>query len=158
MFKVGLGQDSHSFESDYKKELVLGGIIIPNHPGFKANSDGDVILHAITNAISSITGKRILGSVADELCQAGISDSSHYLKLALADLSEFKIEHLAISVEGASPKLSPYIDEIRINLAKLLSIKPDQLGITATTGENLTKFGLGLGLQALAILSVSKIT
>jgi 2-C-methyl-D-erythritol 2,4-cyclodiphosphate synthase len=80
MTKTGLGQDSHAFDAK-SKPLILGGIIF-NHPqGLKGNSDADVILHSITNAISSITGVNILGTKADELCQQGITDSAQYLKL-----------------------------------------------------------------------------
>jgi 2-C-methyl-D-erythritol 2,4-cyclodiphosphate synthase len=58
-----------------------------------------VILHSITNALSSVTGQNIIGTKADELCQQGITDSTEYLKLALNDLGSWQIEHIAIAVE-----------------------------------------------------------
>ena len=80
--KVALGQDSHKI--DYKntnKKLILAGIEFEEKMSVVANSDGDVVLHAITNAISGITGKNILGEIADDMCKnKGITDSVEYLK------------------------------------------------------------------------------
>lgn len=69
MVKVSIGQDSHRFDYKSKKKLVLGGVIFEDNIPLEANSDGDVILHAITNAISGITCKNILGEVADKMCK-----------------------------------------------------------------------------------------
>jgi len=68
--KASIGQDSHKFEVDnVDKPLILGGVIFEGEPGMSANSDGDVVLHAITNAISGITCKNVLGEVADKMCK-----------------------------------------------------------------------------------------
>ena len=108
--KTGIGQDSHAFEETKGKPLILAGIKL-NHPiGLKGNSDADVVLHSITNAISSITGSNILGSAADQLCQEGVTDSSEYLKLALSNLGDWEISHIAIAIECLNPKISPQID------------------------------------------------
>ncbi len=154
--KVGLGQDSHAFESNIEKPLILGGVIFEHPKGLKGNSDADVVLHSLTNAISSITGKNILGSIADELCKDGIKDSSEYLKLALEGLNDYTINHIAISIECLTPKISPYIESIKNNIAKLANILPTDIGITATSGESLTDFGKGKGIQVLTIITVSK--
>jgi len=151
-FKTGLGQDSHAFE-DNNKPLLLAGIDFDFNQGLRANSDGDVLLHALTNAISSITGVNILGTKADELCQQGVTDSSEYLKLALINLHNFDIQHVAISIECLMPKITPKINEMKANLAKLLNISTADIGITATTGEGLTSFGRGEGIQVLCIVS-----
>lgn len=70
--KVAIGQDSHRFDlkNDTGKKLILGGVVFENETPFEANSDGDVILHALTNAISGITCKNILGEVADKMCKS----------------------------------------------------------------------------------------
>jgi len=154
--KTGIGQDSHAFEQTPGKPLILAGIKL-NHPvGLKGNSDADVVLHSITNAISSITGRNILGSVADQLCQEGLTDSSEYLKLALGDLEGWKIKHIAIAIECLNPKISPQIDSMKKNIAKLCHIDETNIGITATTGEGLTAFGKGEGIQAITIITVNK--
>jgi len=69
--KVSIGQDSHRFDFDNtnNKQLVLGGTTFDEEYCFEANSDGDVVLHALTNAISGITCKNILGEVADKMCK-----------------------------------------------------------------------------------------
>ena len=59
--KAAIGQDSHRFEESLGKPLILGGVVFPGEPGLLANSDGDVVLHAINNAVSGITGLNILG-------------------------------------------------------------------------------------------------
>ena len=82
-----IGQDSHRF-TDEDKPLILGGVVFEGCRGMLANSDGDVVLHALTNAVSGLTARNILGAPADELCKKGVTDSTEYLKLALADLKE----------------------------------------------------------------------
>ena len=154
-FKTGLGQDSHAFE-DNNNPLLLAGIDFNFNQGLRANSDGDVLLHALTNAISSITGVNILGTKADGLCQQGVTNSSEYLKLALVNLHNWDIQHVAISIECLMPKISPKINEMKANLAKLLNISTADIGITATTGEGLTSFGRGEGIQVLCIVSVTQ--
>ena len=154
--KTGIGQDSHAFEETPGKHLILAGIKL-NHPiGLKGNSDADVVLHSITNAISSITGINILGSVSDQLCQEGVTDSSNYLKLALDDLGDWKISHIAISIECLKPRISPQIDSMKKSIARLCLINKTDVGITATTGEGLTAFGKGEGIQVITIVTVNK--
>jgi len=154
--KTGIGQDSHAFEEAPGKPLILAGIRLDHPIGLKGNSDADVVLHSITNAISSITGSNILGSVADQLCQEGVTDSSNYLKLALDDLGDWKISHIAIVIECLKPKISPQIDSMKKSIAKLCHINKTDVGITATTGEGLTAFGKGEGIQAITIVTVNK--
>ena len=89
-FRSGLGQDSHRFlGSDQSKPLILGGILFDDEIGLSADSDGDVVLHSICNAITSITHIPILGKIARELLEKdGITDSAVYLVKALESLKE----------------------------------------------------------------------
>jgi len=103
-----------------------------------------------------ITGSNILGSVADQLCQDGVTDSSNFLKLALDDLGDWKISHIAITIECLKPKISPQIESMKKSIAKLCHINKTDVGITATTGEGLTAFGKGEGIQAITIVTVNK--
>ena len=151
--KAAIGQDSHRFEESPGKPLILGGVVFPGEPGLLANSDGDVVLHAITNAISGITCRNILGAVADEMCRSGITNSAEYLREALKSL-EGRISHLSVSIECMHPKISPMIPSMRESIAGLLDIQPQQVGITATSGEGLTDCGRGLGISVLCILTV----
>lgn len=133
---------------------MLGGLVFEDVPGFRANSDGDVIFHTICNAISSVTGEIILGKRADELLEKeGITDSSVYLQEALKTLGSQKIVHVALTIEASRPKLLKRIPELKQNIAREMNLDPSQVGITATTGEGLTDFGCGLGLQCFCILT-----
>ena len=151
-----IGQDSHRF-GEGEKPLILGGVFIENERGLEANSDGDVLLHALTNAVSGVTGRNILGPAADALCRAGVTDSRAYLAEALKDLDAMggRILHVSFSVEAKRPKLLPHIPAIKESVAALLGIAPSHVGLTATTGEGLTAFGRGEGIQVFCILSAS---
>jgi len=151
-----IGQDSHRFESnDSSKPLVLGGVTIPNCVGLEGNSDADVILHAVTNAVSGISGQNILGKISDDLCRNGQTDSRVYLEKAVETLKagEWKLTHVSISIEAKRPHLADHIPAIKKSIASILSLQENDIGLTATTGEGLTAFGRGEGIQALVIVS-----
>lgn len=156
MIKTSIGQDSHAFEeSGSSKPLILGGVTFPGYPGMKANSDGDVVLHAVTNCISGISGVNVLGKIADDMCKSGIIDSKEYLKEAIKYLPEgCKINNISMTIEALRPKFAPHIDVMKESIASLLGITPSDVGITATTGEGLTAFGQGLGIMVFAVLTV----
>lgn len=158
-FRTGIGQDSHRFlPPDIAKPCVIGGLVFEDAPGFKANSDGDIIYHAICNAISSLTGEIILGKRADELYEKeGITDSQVYLNEALKTLGSQKIVHVAITLEGSRPRILHRIPELRKNIALALKIQPHQVGVTATSGEGLTDFGCGDGMQCFCIVTTSEL-
>jgi len=153
-----IGQDSHRFEPEgSQKPLILGGVTIPNATGLTGNSDADVLLHAITNAISGLSGTNILGKISDDLClNQGITDSRIYLEKALETLDGWTLTHISISIEAKRPHLSAHIPEIKRSIAALLSLSEKSVGLTATTGEGLTDFGRGDGMQALVIVSATK--
>ena len=153
-----IGQDSHRFGDPCGDcSIMLGGVSIPSDRPVIANSDGDVILHAVTHAISGYTGRIVLGGIADKLClEDGIKDSSVFLKKAVEDIQGAKIIHCSVSVECLVPKLKPHLDRIRSKIAELLDLPVSSVGLTATTGEGLTSFGKGEGIQAFVILSFRK--
>lgn len=149
-----LGQDSHRFEPESsEKPLVLGGITIPGVPGLEGNSDADVILHALCNALSGLNGRVVLGAVTDRLCEQGVTDSREYVKAALETLEYIELTHVSISVEARRPRLHASADSIRESVARLLSLPVERVALTATSGEGLTAFGRGEGIQALVIVS-----
>jgi 2-C-methyl-D-erythritol 2,4-cyclodiphosphate synthase len=151
-----IGQDSHRFEpDDSSKPLVLGGVTIPNCAGLEGNSDADVILHAVTNAISGISGQNILGKISDDLCRAGQTDSRVYLEKAVEtlDADKWTLTHVSISIEAKKPHLADHIPAIKRSVASMLSLRENDVGLTATTGEGLTAFGRGEGIQALVVAS-----
>ena len=153
-----IGQDSHRFvEETFDPSvngLMLGGYKVPFDRQFQANSDGDVILHAITNAISGLTGVNILGGAADKIClEQGIKDSRVYLEEAIKYLGDASITHVSMTIECLRPKLKEHIPSIKESVASLLGISASHVGITATTGEGLTGFGRGEGIQVFVIMT-----
>lgn len=160
MFRVGIGQDSHPFENQKsKKSLVLGGITFPNETGLHGNSDCDVILHALFNALSSAVGKESIGVYSDPMClDQGIDDSSEYLKVALKMVAHegYKINNISIAVECERPRFPNELTrQIRKKIGQLCSVSENCVGITATSGEGLTAFGKGKAVQAFVIVSLT---
>ena len=155
IYRNGIGQDSHRFLADgSSKPCVVGGLIFDGAPGLDADSDGDVVLHAICNAISSVSGVPILGGIARDLCHKdGITDSSVYLEAALKTLGKQSIVHVALAIEGKRPPFQARSDEMRKVVADLLDVEISQVGITFTSGDGLTDFGCGEGLQCFCILT-----
>ncbi len=157
MVKTGIGQDSHRIVEEKEnisgKPFLLAGVRFDVPYALSGNSDADVVLHTVTNAISGITGRPILGPVADRLCQGhGITDSRVYLAKALEDLAdtEYRLTHVSVSIECKKPRMIPMIPRMRASLAELLGLEESDVAITATSGEELTDFGRGLGLQTFA--------
>ena len=149
-----IGQDSHRFCTDKERPLMLGGIKIQGGPGLLANSDGDVVLHAVTNAVSGLTGENILGEYTDKLCfDKNIKDSAVYLMEALKHLNDITLTHLSISIECSRPRISPYIKDMKRSISHLLGLPDESIGITATSGEGMTSFGKGEGISVICILS-----
>jgi len=155
MFKSAIGQDSHRFEEEKTKPLIIGGVEIEADYSLQGNSDADPVMHAVTNAISGISGVNIIGEFSDKLCNVdGITDSAVYLKESLKTLKDYKIIHISVSIECLKPKISPHIVLMKNRLSELLSIPVESIGITATSGEGLTGFGQGKGIQAFVSISV----
>jgi len=153
--RTAIGQDSHRFlPLGHSKLCVLGGIVFEGCSGFIANSDGDVVLHAICNALTSLTGVLILGGLADEMClKDGITDSQIYLEAAISYLGKQKITHVSITIEGKKPKVKERREEMSANIAKIMGLKKEDVGITATTGEGLTDFACGDGVQVFCVVT-----
>lgn len=155
IFRTGIGQDSHRFLSvGSSKPCVIGGVIFEGAPGLDADSDGDIVYHALCNAITSLTGVPILGGIAHDLCRKdGITDSQVYLEKALATLGNQQIVHVALSIEGKRPHFEEKIEAMKRQISSVLQIGPQAVGITATSGDGLTDFGCGDGLQCFCIMT-----
>ena len=152
--KTGLGLDSHRFvEGDFDQPLILGGLVFDDAPAMAGNSDADVILHALTDAISGVTGVTVIGAVADQLCRDGITDSKAYLAVALESLGDWRLTHVSIVLECLRPKIDPKVAVLRASVAALLGLEFADVCITATTGEQLNDVGRGLGIHASVIVT-----
>lgn len=160
-YRSAIGQDSHRFvsddgwASDRERPLMLGGVVIPDERPLDGNSDADVVLHALTNAISGITGVNILGTIADRMCQEEkITDSAAYLQAALDTLGNRQLVNISVSVEARRPRLTPHIPAIRARIAELTDLATEDVGLTATSGEGLTAFGRGEGIAVFCLVTV----
>ncbi|MCI5052508.1 MAG: 2-C-methyl-D-erythritol 2,4-cyclodiphosphate synthase [Simkaniaceae bacterium] len=151
-YAVGIGQDSHRF-AEQGGQCVMGGVVFPGVPAMEANSDGDVVLHAICNAITCISHVPILGGLAIDMCNRGITDSSKYLEAAIDTLGGWKIAHISLTVEGKRPRMQKLVDAVRESVAKLCAIDITQVGMTVTSGDHLSDFARGDGLQCFAIVT-----
>ena len=141
------------------KPLILGGIRVDEKGGLEANSDGDVILHALFNAVSQACGGHSLGYYADPLFERGIADSKEYLKIALGMVKEigYRVHNIGIMVEAVKPRISvDRVEEMKRSIASLTGVGDRDVGITFTSGEGLTSFGRGEGVLAQAVVSLMK--
>lgn len=153
--RSGLGKSSHRFlPPETTKPCIIAGIIFDDLPGFQSRSDGDVLFHALCNAITSITNVVILGEIATDLCtKEGITDSEVYLHEAVKSLGNEQIVHVAISLEAKRPHFKKQIPHMKENIARILQISPSQIGITAISGDGLSDVGCGDGVSCLAIIT-----
>lgn len=158
VYRTGIGQCSHRFlPADSSKPCLIGGIIFEGVPGLDSDSDGDVVFHAMCNAITSLSSIPILHGIARDLCRKdGITDSQVFLEKALHTLKPQKIVHISITLEGKRPHFEDHIDEMRAKIAKIVGLQKKQVGITFTSGEGLTDFGCGDGLQCFALISTAE--
>ena len=161
---IGIGEDSHRFADSFEtdKPFRLGDIDVSgNKLTSDGNSDGDVILHTLCNALLSAFGDQTFDRIADPICKAGDTNSSSYLKATLDHIQKnygnFQIQQIQISLEGAQPRISPHHEKITKSLSKLMNTKIDQIGLTYTTGEGLTDFGEGLGIRCSGIVILQKV-
>ncbi|MBI3508872.1 MAG: 2-C-methyl-D-erythritol 2,4-cyclodiphosphate synthase [Chlamydiia bacterium] len=155
IYRTGLGQASRRFlPADSSKPCVVGGIIFEGAPGLDAESDGDIVFHAMCHAITSLSGTPILDGIARDLCRKdGITDSAVYLERALQSLKPQKIVHISITIEGQRPRFEEKLHAMQEKIARLCHLDTKAVGITVISGDGLTDFGCGDGLQSFAMIT-----
>jgi len=158
-FRVGTGYDFHSFEEG--KTLLLGGVVIPHDRGLKGYSDADALLHAIMDALLGAAGLKDIGSYFPNTDPKYREISSLLLLEKVYRLVRgkgFSVGNVDLTVIAEEPKIYPHIEAMKVNLARTLHLKPDQVGIKATTMEGMGPIGRGEGLavQAVALLIKEK--
>ena len=156
--RVGMGYDVHRLVEGRK--LVMGGVEIPYEKGLLGHSDADVILHAI---IDALLGAAALGDIGKHFPDnddryKGIS-SIELLKQVgkLIDSNNYIIENIDGTIVAQEPKMSPYIDDMRKNIADALGLDINQVNVKATTEEGLGFTGTCEGISSQAIASISPI-
>ena len=157
MIRVGQGYDVHRFgEGDH---LVLGGVRIEHHQGLIAHSDGDVLIHALCDAL---LGAAALGDIGhhfpDTDEQYAGADSRELLRhvMQLLNQSGYRLNNIDATIVAQAPKMAPHIDNMRQLLADDLGISLSQINIKATTTEQLGFEGREEGIATHAIALVEQ--
>jgi 2-C-methyl-D-erythritol 2,4-cyclodiphosphate synthase len=149
---IGIGYDVHRFAPDRK--LILGGVEIPNSLGLDGHSDADVLCHAIADALLGALGEPDIGHFfppGDPACK-GISSLEILRKCRqLIKKRECRIVNVDSSLVLEAPKILPHREAMKANIAKALGIRPEQVGVKATTNEGMGFIGRGEGVAAMAV-------
>ena len=157
MLRIGQGYDIHPLVEG--RPLLLGGERIPFDKGLDGHSDGDVVLHALGDAILGASGLGDLGDHFPPNDPRWKGADSLMLLRVIVDLAAergFTIANADLCVIAEFPKLAPYRESIRSRLAETLSISIDAVSLKATTNEGLGAIGRGEGIAALAVVLLEK--
>ncbi len=150
MFRIGYGWDSHVFKSGIP--LKIGGVKLPHPKGLAGHSDGDVLLHALTDALLGAIAAGDIGShfpPSDRRWKG--ADSALFVReaLKLVGRAGYSVANVDCTLILAAPKIGPYAKKIQAHVAELLSVAPGDIGIKAKTPE-----GMGTDNAAIAHVAV----
>lgn len=154
--RIGQGFDVHAFGPG--DHIVIGGVRIPFEQGLKAHSDGDVLIHAVADAL---LGALALGDIGhffpDTDAEWAGADSRVLLHHVMARIQQagYRVVNVDSTIIAQAPKMAPHIEAMRANLAADLQVGVDAVGIKATTTERLgfTGRGEGIACQAVCLLA-----
>jgi 2-C-methyl-D-erythritol 2,4-cyclodiphosphate synthase len=151
--RIGQGFDAHQLQVD--RALVIGGVSIPHDRGLEGHSDGDVLLHAVADAILGALGEGDLGRhfPSSDPSLRGIA-SSRIVERVAAIMSErgYGLGNLDATVIAQAPRLSPFQAEMRSNLAQLLHAEESRINLKVTSTDHLGALGRGEGMASLAVV------
>ena len=154
-FRVGHGYDVHKFQKD--RRLILGGVEIPSELGLLGHSDADVLVHAIMDSVLGALGKGDIGRhfPDSEPCYKDVSSIHLLTKVKkILDLCGGKISNIDATVIMQKPKIAPFIEKMRENIAFALCIDVSRINIKATTEEKLGFTGSMEGAAAHSVALV----
>lgn len=155
--RIGHGYDVHRLKTG--RALILGGVTIPYDLGLDGHSDADVLTHAIMDALLGAAAAGDIGKLFPDNDEAfcGIS-SLELLRRVKLHLEEknYKIVNVDATIIAQAPKLSPYREAMRENLAKVMEVDVDQVSVKATTEEHLGFTGSGEGIAAHAVCLIER--
>lgn len=153
--RVGIGYDIHRFVED--RPLILGGVEIPSLKGLEGHSDGDALIHAVCDAILGAAGLEDIGYQfpVDDDRYAGIASSELLKKVRdMAGQKDFKVDFVDTVLILEEPKIAPFKEEMKKNIARALGIESDKVNIKATTQEGIGSIGRGEAIAAYAVVSL----
>ncbi len=157
MMRIGHGYDVHRLVEGRK--LVLGGVEVPYVKGLLGHSDADVLLHAISDAILGAIGEGDIGKHFPDTDPAYKGADSRKLLRHVMDLAERKgyiIGNVDATIVAQRPKLAPFIQQMRRNIAETLGTGEDRVNVKATTTEELGFAGRGEGIAAYSVALLAK--
>lgn len=146
--RIGFGYDSHRFEDG--KNLVLGGVIFEGERGLKAHSDGDVVIHAIIDAILGAAAKGDIGShFPDTNERYRGADSCKLLEAVIKEIFDygFTLGNLDVTIICERPKILPKRDMMIARISEIIGCDKTQISIKGKTNEQLDDVGAGLGIE-----------
>ena len=155
--RIGTGYDVHRLVE--ARALVLGGVLIPYEKGLLGHSDADVLSHAIADAILGAAGKRDIGYHFPDSDPKYSGISSLFLLSEVEELVRndgYTVGNIDCTIIAQSPKMSPYIVDMKENIAKALNISAEDINIKATTEEKLGFTGRKEGISAHAVCIIEK--
>lgn len=155
--RVGIGYDSHRVSHDPDRPLIIGGVRIPSDLALVAHSDGDVVAHALTDAILGACALGDIGEMFPDTDAANKGkDSIVMLRAAIARIAGhgFAVRNVDITVITEVPKIRPYRNEMRKALSGPLNISIDDISIKGKTNEGLGWIGRGEGIACIAVATV----
>jgi 2-C-methyl-D-erythritol 2,4-cyclodiphosphate synthase len=155
--RIGLGTDLHRLVEG--RPLMLGGVQVPFYKGSEGHSDGDVLAHAITDALLGALALRDIGYHFPDTDPAYKgADSMTLLQhvIQMVQTRGWQLVNIDATIHLQQPKLNPYIDQIRENLAKTLGLSPEEVSVKAKTGEGIGHIGQGEAVEAIAICLIRK--
>lgn len=153
--RIGQGFDVHAFgEGD---AVIIGGVSIPYSQGLKAHSDGDVLLHALADALLGAVALGDIGHLfPDTSAEWAGADSRDLLRKVMARIAEegFAVLNVDTTIIAQAPKMAPHIEAMRLNIAEDLGVSASRVSVKATTSEKLgfTGRGEGIACQAVCLL------
>lgn len=158
--RTGLGKSSRRFVSeDSVKPCVIGGIVIEESQGLAADTDGDVVLHAIVHAIGTLVARPLMSELFKELFyKEGITDSQAYIEEALKTLGPQKMSHVALQIEAKHPHFSDYLPAMQAKIAHMLALMPSQVGISVISGEGLSDVACGEGISVMCLITTQEMS
>ena len=157
--RIGHGYDVHAFAEG--RPLVLGGVTIPHPRGLLGHSDADVLAHALADAILGAIRGGDIGKLFPDTDPAYEGADSMKLLAAVAGFVRergYEILDVDSVIAAQAPKLSPYRDQMRENLARAMGISPENVGVKATTTEHLGFEGREEGISATAVALLVRCT
>lgn len=158
MIRIGHGFDVHAFGE--QRPLMIGGVEIPYHTGFIAHSDGDVALHALTDALLGAVALGDIGKLfPDTDMQYKNADSRGLLREAYRQVlaQGYQVGNVDVTIIAQAPKMRPHIDNMRAVIAQDLNCDITQVNVKATTTEKLGFTGRGEGIACEAVALLVKI-